>query len=163
FLHPLIRSAVVELSTAAARRRAHRALADVLADQPARLARHLAAATDQLNDQVAATLETCAHLILRRGDAAGAAAALTRAGSLSTDPDDRGRRLGEAAYIGGYMTLQFDTVPQLLQQARGEQCHSAGALHGAVANAYMMLNGGDDIDSVHRTLVNAIDVYGDAD
>jgi hypothetical protein len=43
----------------------------VLADQPARLARHLAAATDQPDEQVAATLEACAHLILRRATRPG--------------------------------------------------------------------------------------------
>lgn len=163
FRHPLTRSAVVELSTATQRRRAHRALADVLADQPARLARHLAAATDQPDERVAATLEACAHLMLHRGDATGAAAALTRAASLSSDPDDRSRRLGEAAYVGGYMTLQFDTMPQLLQQTRSAHFHSAGALHAASGAAYMMLNAGDDIDSIHRMLVTAIEVHGGSD
>jgi DNA-binding CsgD family transcriptional regulator len=163
FWHPLIRSAVVELSTAAQRRRAHRALAEVLADQPARLARHLAASTDEPDDRVAATLEACARQMLHRGDATGAAAALTRAARLSADPDDRSRRLGEAAYVGGYMTLQFDTVPQLLQQTRSGQFHSAGALHATAGAAYMMLNGGDDIDSVHRMLVTAIEVHGGSD
>lgn len=163
FRHPLTRSAVVELSTAAQRRRAHRALADVLTDQPARLTRHLAAATDQPDEQVAATLEACAHVLRRRGDATGAAAALTRAASLSSDPDDRTRRLGEAAYVGGYMTLQFDIVPQLLEQTRSAHFHSAGALHAVAGAAYMMLNGGDDLDSVHRMLVTAIEVHGGTD
>lgn len=163
FRHPLTRSAVVELSTAAQRRRAHRALAEVVADQPARLARHLAAATDQPDDQVAATLESCARLMLRRGDATGAAAALTRAASLSADPDERNRRLGEAAYVGGYMTLQFEAMPQLLQQTRSADFHPAGALHAAAGAAYMMLNSGDDIDSIHRMLVTAIEVHGGSD
>ena len=44
FRHPLIRSAVVEVSTAQERRRAHRGLAAVLLDQPERRARHLAEA-----------------------------------------------------------------------------------------------------------------------
>jgi hypothetical protein len=39
------------------------------------------------------------------------------------------------------MTLQFDTVPQLLQQTHSADFHSAGALHAAAGAAYMMLNG----------------------
>ena len=53
FLHPLIRSAVVEASTAAQRRQAHRDLAAVLAGQSERRAWHLGEATVEPDEQVA--------------------------------------------------------------------------------------------------------------
>ena len=53
FRHPLTRSAIVELSTSGDRRRAHRALAAQLADQPERRAWHLGEAAVEPDEQVA--------------------------------------------------------------------------------------------------------------
>ena len=66
FRHPLTRSAIVELSASGDRRRAHRALADQLADQPERRAWHLGEAAVEPDEQVAGLLEDRAHRILRR-------------------------------------------------------------------------------------------------
>ena len=68
FSHPLMRSAVVDLSHAEERRGAHRVLADVWADQPDRRAWHLAEATIEPNESVAAELEATAARILARGE-----------------------------------------------------------------------------------------------
>ena len=100
FRHPLIRSAVVEASTAAERRRAHRDLAAVLAGQPERRAWHLGEAAVEPDETVARLLEEAAHRVCQRGDYSGAVARLTRAAELSPAAADRGRRLAEAAYIG---------------------------------------------------------------
>lgn len=56
FRHPLTRSAIMELSTSAERRWAHRTLADVLPEGSERRALHLARATVGPDDQVAALL-----------------------------------------------------------------------------------------------------------
>ena len=72
FRHPLTRSAIVDLSTSGDRRRAHRALADQLADQPERQAWHLAEAASEPDERVAGLLEEAAHRILHKGDAVGA-------------------------------------------------------------------------------------------
>ncbi|WP_320779346.1 AAA family ATPase [Streptomyces sp. CRN 30] len=101
FRHPLIGSAVVEQATAADRRRAHQALAEALEDQPERRAWHLGEAAAGPDETVAALLEEAARRRLRRGDALGAVAALTRAAGLSPAPADESRRLAEAAGRGG--------------------------------------------------------------
>jgi hypothetical protein len=99
FRHPLIRSAVVKLSTSDERQQVHTALAEQLVDQPERRAWHLADAAVEPDEQVAGLLEQLAHGVRRRGDAVAAIAALLRAAELSQDGSDRSRRLAEAAYF----------------------------------------------------------------
>lgn len=160
FRHPLTRSAVAGLATAAERARAHQALARALADQPSQRAPHLAASTDQPNEVVAAQLEQCARHIARRGDAAGAVAALTRAADLSPGPGNRRRRLAEAAFIGSDMGWQLPASASLLDRSRDIELDAPGALHLAAAAACIGLaSGRDDIDAIHRLLVTAIEAH----
>lgn len=159
FHHPLTRSAVVELSTAAQRHRAHRALAQARADSPQLRARHLAASADRPEEDIAGALEQCARLMLRRGDVAGAIAALVKAADLSPVPGDRSRRYAEAAYIGSNLGWQLSAAPDLLDQARHGQLDPAGALHAAAAAGRVMMNAGHDVDSVHRLVVAAIEAH----
>ena len=118
FRHPLTRSAIVELSTSGDRRRAHRALAAQLADQPERRAWHLGEAAIEPDEQIAGLLEETAQRILRRADAVGAVSALLRAAELSPARSDRSRRLAQAAFVGASVTLEVDTVSPLLSDAR---------------------------------------------
>ena len=118
FRHPLIRSAIVELSTSSQRRHAHAELAARLADQPERYAWHLAEATDAPNERVAALLQEVAHGNLRRGDSVGAVTELLRAAELSPAGKDRSGRLAEAAYLGSIVTGDLRDAPRLLEQAR---------------------------------------------
>ena len=96
FGHPLIRSAAVEASTLGERRRAHQALATVLADQPERRAWHLGEACVEPDEQVASLPEDAARRILQRGDYFGAVARLTRAADLSPAAAERSRRRPKA-------------------------------------------------------------------
>lgn len=153
FRHPLTRSAVIETSTAAQRRRAHGALAAAPAEHPGEQARHLAAAADQPDEEVSAQLEEYADRLMHRGDAAAAVAALTRAGDLSPAPADRGRRLAEAALIAARDTWQLDLARSLLDRVRGTPHGSSPALRAAAA--ITMVNGDHDIDTVHRMLISA--------
>ena len=121
FRHPLTRSAIVELSTSGDRRRAHRALAAQLADQPERRAWHLGEAAVEPDEQVAGLLEETAQRILRRADAVGAVSALLRAAELSPARADRSRRLAQAASVGASVSLETDTVSPLLSDARRSQ------------------------------------------
>jgi DNA-binding CsgD family transcriptional regulator len=156
FRHPLIRSAIVELSTISQRRRAHAELAARLADQPERHAWHLAEATEEPDEHVAALLQEVAHANLRRGDSVGAVTELLRAAELSPSGKGRSGRLAEAAYLGSIVTGDLRDAPRLLEQARRAHSGPGGPLSAAVAGAYHLLHGDGDVDTAHRLLVTAI-------
>ena len=158
FRHPLTRSAVVELSTSEERRRCHQALADQLIDQPEQRAWHLAEATIAPDKNVADLLEEAAHLMLKRGDAIGAVAALTRAADLTTDGHDRGSRLAQAAYLGANVAGGLRNVPGLLAAARAADPGTSQSLATTVAAAHLLLNGDGDLDTAHRLLASAIEM-----
>lgn len=155
FVHPLIRAAVVSLSTRADRRRAHAALAAVAGDQPERRAWHLASAADGPDERVADLLAGIGQQRLDRADAAGAVEALTRAADLSPDPRVRAERLTEAAYYatvsGEYhdVELLLDNAGQVTPEVR----RSAPAVH---ARVFMLVNGDGDIPTAHRLLIRGI-------
>jgi hypothetical protein len=161
FRHPLIRSAIVELSTSSQRRRAHAELATRLAGQPERHAWHLAEATEEPDERVAALLQEIAHANLRRGDSVGAVAELLRAAELSPSGKGRSGRLAEAAYLGSIVTGDLRDAPRLLEQARRAHSGPGGPLSAAVAGAYHLLHGDGDVDTAHRLLATAIDELDD--
>ncbi|GAB3435959.1 LuxR family transcriptional regulator [Phycicoccus ginsengisoli] len=103
--HPLVRSAVYQAATSSSRRSAHRALADALVDDPDRRAWHLAAAVDRPDGDVVAALDGVAERAAGRGGHEAAAAAWARAAELTTDSQDRGRRLllaASSAWLGAH-------------------------------------------------------------
>ncbi|MFJ4622389.1 AAA family ATPase [Streptomyces sp. NPDC088812] len=157
FRHPLIASAVVEESTAAERRQAHQALADVLRDRPERRAWHLGEAATGPDETVAGLLEHAAHLRLRRGDALGAVTALTRAAGLSPAAAHRAQRLAEAAYIGAAAGGELEDASRLLEDARSVDPGSGQSLHAAAASAFLLINRDGDVGTAHRLLVGAIE------
>ena len=118
FRHPLIRSAVVDATTAAERRSAHRALAAASSNRPDRRAWHLGEATTGADEQVAGVLEDAALRLLPRGDYQSVVSLLTRAADLSLDPAERGRRLAAAAYIGAESTGEMRSTAELLEGSR---------------------------------------------
>jgi DNA-binding CsgD family transcriptional regulator len=156
FRHPLIRSAIVELSTSMQRRRAHTELAARLTGQPERHAWHLAAATVEPDERVAALLQEVAHGNLRRGDSVGAVAELVRAAELSPSGENRSARLAEAAYLGSIVTGDLRDAPRLLEQARRAHPGPAAPLQAAVAGAYHLLHGDGDVDNAYRLLTTAV-------
>ncbi|GAB3410055.1 ATP-binding protein [Flindersiella endophytica] len=99
FRHPLVRAAVYRSSPLGERIAAHHALAAVLLvpEQADRRAWHLAAATVEVDETVAAALEQAANRARDRGGIAAVAAALERAAQLTRDPRVRAGRLVGAA------------------------------------------------------------------
>ncbi|MET0955290.1 MAG: LuxR C-terminal-related transcriptional regulator, partial [Cryobacterium sp.] len=159
FRHPLIRSAIVAVSTYEERRRAHLAIADALPGDLERRSWHLAAATAGPDEDVAAELEQAAHRVRQRGDTLGAVAALMRAAELSASPQGTARRLAAAAYIGAEAGGSSDAT-SLLARSQGTGVDATGALHAAGAAALLMINGDGDVRTAHRLLAGAIETGG---
>jgi DNA-binding CsgD family transcriptional regulator len=157
--HPLIRSSVVALSTGAERRKAHRALATAMLDQPDRHAWHLAEASLEPDEQVAGMLDQVAYRMLHRGDLVGAATSSTRAASLSPKTADRARRLAFAAYQGA-RSGEPRTGSQLRADARQADPEFTGSLRDAVIGAVLLLSGDGDIVSAHELLIDALRSHG---
>lgn len=156
FSHPLIRSAVMELSTAGEVRRAHQVLAEHLNRQPERRAWHRASAAIGPDEDVARSLGQMASELQDRGDARRAVAALMRAAQLSEHDRNRGCRLAEAASLNAAVTGDLQLVPALLAEARRCPLGPEALLHAAVAEACLRLNGTDDVDSIRHSLSEAI-------
>lgn len=158
FRDPPGRAALVDGSTADQRRRAHQALADALAGHPERRARHLAEATVEPDEGVAALLQDAAVGLLRRGDPGAAITTLTRAAELSPDGADRARRLARAAFVGAHMSDGgLRPAARLLSRARLADPADGGSPQAAAVSAFLMLNGAGDLDTAHRLLVGALE------
>ncbi|MEO3859868.1 AAA family ATPase [Acrocarpospora sp. B8E8] len=116
FRHPLVRSAIYGRAPYSRRRRAHLALADALAWDLDRRAWHLSAATAAPDESVAAVVEAAADRALRRGANTEAITAFERAGQLSPDPREHGRRLGTAAVLA-FVAGAITRAEELAQRA----------------------------------------------
>jgi len=107
FRHPLMRSAAYHQASPAARRSAHLALAEALAndeEQADRRAQHRAEAALGPDEGIAGELERSADRTLRRSGYAAAARVMERAADLSPAEADRVRRMvaaADAAWRGG--------------------------------------------------------------
>jgi DNA-binding CsgD family transcriptional regulator len=116
--HPLVRSAVYHGAPSSDRRAAHQALADALAvDENAdRRVWHLAAATLEPDEDIAAALEQAARSARDRTGYAAASSALVRAASLTPGEEMRYRRLHQAA-DASWQAGRSEQALSLLDQA----------------------------------------------
>lgn len=118
FRRPLIRTVVYASESSASRRRAHRALASVLAYEGDRDRRawHRAAAAIGPDESVATELDRSASRVAARSGCAAAATALERAARLSDDETARARRLARAAEMA-WLAGQADRALDLAAEA----------------------------------------------
>ena len=131
FSHPLIRSAIYQAASPAARSAAHRALAAALQHQPERQAWQLAAAATGPDEALAKRLESIAEEASAQSRFETAAAAWQRAAELSTDPQAAAKLLAMAASATGWTgqvdratslatrALELTTEPAVRDRARG--------------------------------------------
>lgn len=115
FRHPLIRTAAYQSASLVRRLAVHKALADVV-DDAHRSAWHLAAATTEPDEDVAAALARTAEDARGRGGYIAVASAYQRAADLSPDPAQRGHRFAAAAGAAG-AAGQFDRAAAFAEQA----------------------------------------------
>lgn len=151
FRHPLVRSAVIQNATPNERRRAHGELAALHRDDILRRAGHLASATLDPDETVAATLDAAADQAVRLGGAATAVGWLTRAAELSEQDTARSRRLADAAFIAGQAGL-LNAAQTLLEQdaATGED------LGSVITACYLDLYLRGEVQASHQRVVAAI-------
>ncbi len=119
FRHPLVRSSVYRLASAAERRRVHAALAESIApgDDEDRRAWHRAHAAAGPDEAVAGELEASAGRAQARGGLAAAAAFLERAVALTPDPERRAQR-ALAAARAAHAAGAADAASTLVRAAR---------------------------------------------
>ena len=116
FSHPLIRSAIYQAASLAARSAAHRDLAAALHHQPERQAWQLAAAATGPDEALAKRLESIAEGASAQSRFETAAAAWQRAAELSAHPQAAGRLLAMAATATSW-TGQVDRTTALATRA----------------------------------------------
>ena len=117
--HPLVRSAVYQAAPLSKRQAVHGALATVLdgeADADRR-AWHRAAASVEADPSVGEELEEAAERARRRSGFAAASLAFERAATLTTDEDQRARRLTSAAE-NAWLAGRVERALMLLEAAR---------------------------------------------
>ncbi|MEV4078437.1 AAA family ATPase [Nonomuraea fuscirosea] len=154
FRHPLVPSTVVQMATPNQRRAAHTVLAGVHWENIERRATHLAAATIDPDEKVAAALEAAAESATRHGGAVTAVAWLTRAAELSENHQDRSRRLGDAAFIAGH-AARLDQAQTLLRSDVTPSTSESPA--SVMAAAYAALHEDGDVLSSQRQVTIALD------
>ncbi len=158
FRHPLIRSAVVELSTSEERQRTHALLAQAFADDPQRRAWHLGQSASAPDEDLARLLEVVSDELLHAGDSTRATAAMLRAAELSPVREDRARRVARAAYLGSLVTGELQASPGMLVESQRNPT-DVPSLAAATAAAYHLLNGEGDASSAQRLLIAALDAH----
>jgi DNA-binding CsgD family transcriptional regulator len=137
FSHPLIRSAIYQSASPAARVGAHRALAAALQQQPQRQAWHLAAATTGPDEALAKRLESIAEEAGALGRFEEAATAWQRAAEFSLDRPAAARLLAMAATATGWIG-QVERAASLASRALALTTESAVRGRAHVVLGYVL-------------------------
>ncbi|MFI6317631.1 AAA family ATPase [Nonomuraea sp. NPDC050556] len=148
FRHPLVRSAIIKTASPEETREAHTILAEQHRADPELRMWHLAAATVEPDEDVAAEIEKAARAVSLRGGSGLAVKALQRAAELTPDRSARAARLELAAELAGE-SGQLGLAQELLDEVRSHLSDPARAL--AVRAQILMLRDGD-LDAARRLL-----------
>ncbi len=159
FTHPLLAAAVYARAPADRRRAVHARLAGVVAG-PEERARHLAHATTQPDEEVAAALESAAANVTGRGAPDAAAVLADRAAQL-TPPDARDarrRRMSLAAeqhIIAGDIGRARAMLQRLIDEAEGPVERSAALAR--MAHLLLVQAQWDEAGAMYREAASIVD------
>ncbi|WP_371552044.1 AAA family ATPase [Streptomyces sp. NBC_00554] len=123
FLHPVVRSTVLDAETPARRQAANAAMAQVLAEHPDRRTWHRAQSVNGPDDELADELADAHTSLLRRHGVVAAIWALERSAQLTADSATRGHRLlcaAEHAYGLGRTRLTHSLIDEAKRQQLGD-------------------------------------------
>ncbi len=154
FRHPLVRSAIVNSASPEQVRAAHAELAAGYRLQPERRVWHLAAATIEPDEGIAAEIEQSAEQVSARGGSGLSVAALRRAAALTPTMRDAARRLQRAAELAAE-SGQLDAAQELLEQARRHEIDPVQACRGQLTAALLLLRRDGDLTGAWRLLMHA--------
>jgi len=160
FAHPMLRAAVIRHAADLEIRRAHRALAAAWEHERERRIRHLAGAAGGTDTVLAGQLRSSAEAAIRRGDAAAALDALTRAADLTDDPAAHARLLAEVAILRADLTGESRAAARLIGRAGTVGFELAGSLPLAMTASAVALDSDITVDQAHHQLVAAVEAYG---
>ncbi|MEV4246106.1 LuxR C-terminal-related transcriptional regulator [Streptosporangium canum] len=159
FVYPLMRAAAYQAASFAERAAVHRALAEVLADDPDRRVWHLAAAATGPDEEVAAGLESAAERARQRTGYAAAATALELAARLTPERERRAGRLLRAAETASGAGQQARAM-DLADQAGALVEDPGGLVRLAVLRAGIEFGRGSP-RTVHEILMAAVETAPD--
>jgi DNA-binding CsgD family transcriptional regulator len=150
---PALRSVVYLAQPLPARVRAHRALAEVLAGDPARRVRHLAECTLEVDEELAKEVAAVGERAGAAGDAVAAAKLLQQAAQLTGDAPTRAAHLVDAAvclWTAGDPGQALDLI-----ELAGPQVEGVGPVAGiALVRLLAGLVGDTPPAAAHRALLD---------
>ncbi|MFJ8981483.1 ATP-binding protein [Streptomyces sp. NPDC102282] len=160
FRHPLVRSAIIGTAAPDELRAAHATLAEQYRTDPERRVWHLAAATVEPDEEVAAEIERAATALMLRGGTGLAVTAWQRAAALSPAPGDAARRLQQAAEVASEAG-RLGLGQQLLDQAREHLDDPGRSGHGLTTRARIIMLRDGDLVAARRLLARALSTGGE--
>ncbi|WP_331769719.1 AAA family ATPase (plasmid) [Embleya sp. NBC_00888] len=159
FRHPLVRSAITGTASPDELRTAHMVLAERYKADPEHRIWHLAAASVEPDEAVAAEIEAAARAISVRGGTGPAVDALGKAADLTPDPAEASRRLHLAAELADE-SGQLDRAARLLDKAK--DADPGRALQGRTTRARIALLRDGDLAAARGILARLPDTTGPA-
>ena len=158
YRHPLVRSAIIRDASPEQVRSAHAALAASAAPGSERRLWHLAAATIEADEAVAAEIAQGAERLAVRNDTGSAVMALRRASELSPSADLAAARLQRAARLA-VEAGQMDTAERLQAEAGTSPGDPLTVCRAEIIAAQLLLLRDGDLSGAHARLARTLRRY----
>lgn len=155
FRHPLVRSAIVNTASPIEIRAAHAELAARYKSEPQRRVWHLAAATVEPDERIAAEIESAAHQISVRGGAGLAVGAMSRSARLSPSPFEAARRLQLAAALATE-SGQFGLAEKLIKESTDLDESAARRIDADLTTIQLLVRRDGDLIAARQLLSHVV-------